>query len=59
VLCLSFVAYLALDWNLGPPLKVFSASEYSSIVAVHATSVAALTALVGLLFATIISEREA
>jgi len=59
VLCLSFVAYWALDWNLGPPLKVFSASEYSSIVAVHATSVAALTALVGLLFATIISEREA
>ena len=58
-LCLSFVAYLALDWNLGPPLKVFSASEYSSIVAVHATSVAALTALVGLLFATIIAEREA
>ena len=50
-------AYFGLDWNLGPPMQIFGSSEYNSIIAVHAVSVAALTALVGLLFATILSER--
>lgn len=58
VLSLPFIAYLGIDWNLAPSLKVFSASEYNSIVAVHAVGVAALTVLVGLLFATILSERK-
>ncbi|MEI8154823.1 MAG: hypothetical protein WCG92_25065 [Hyphomicrobiales bacterium] len=58
VLTLPFAAYLVLDWNLGPPMQVFSSSEYNSIIAVHAISVAALTALVGLLFASILSERK-
>ena len=48
-----FISYLGIDWNLLPPLKVFSATDYNSIVAVHAISVAALTALVGLRFAAI------
>ena len=58
VLTVPFAAYLGLDWNLGPPMQVFSSSTYNSIIAVHAVSVAALTALVGLLFATIMSERK-
>lgn len=58
VLTVPFAAYLAFDSNLGPPMQVFSSSAYNSIIAVHAVSVAALTALVGLLFATILSERK-
>jgi hypothetical protein len=58
VLSLPFIFYLGIDWNLAPPLKVFSAAEYHSIVAVHAVSVAALIALVGLLFAAVLSERR-
>jgi hypothetical protein len=58
VLSLPFAAYLGIDWNLAPPLKEFSASEYNSMVTVNALSVAALTALVGLLFAAILSERK-
>ena len=58
VLTLPFAAYLVLDWNLGPPMQVFRLSEYNSIIIVHAISVAALTALVGLLFAAILSERK-
>ena len=58
VLTVPFGAYLGLDWNLGPPTQIFGSSEYNSIIFVHAVSVAALTALVGLLFATILSERK-
>jgi hypothetical protein len=58
VLSLPFAAYLGLDWNLGPPIQVFRSSEYNSIIAMHALSVAALTALVGLQFAKILSERK-
>jgi hypothetical protein len=56
VLAVPFVAYIFLDWNVGPPLQVFSADEYGSIVAVHAMSVAALLTLIGLLFASILPE---
>ena len=58
VLTVPFAAYLAFDWNLGPPTQIFGSSEYNSIIFVHAVSVAALTALVGLLFATILSEKK-
>ena len=56
VLLLPVAAYLGLDWNLGPPVAVFSAEEYGSVVSVHAVSVAALIALVGLRFGAILSE---
>jgi hypothetical protein len=58
MLALPFVAYLWLDWNIGHPVQSFSAGEYSSIVAVNAVSVAALTALIGFLFASILAERK-
>ena len=58
VLALPFAAYLVLDWNLGPPIQVFRSIEYNSIITVHAISVAALTAFVGLVFASILSERK-
>jgi len=58
ILLTPVLAYLALDSNLGPPLQVFSPEEYRSIVAVHAVSVAGLTALIGLLFATNMSARK-
>ena len=58
VLSLPFAAYLGLDGNLGPPVKIFSAEEYSSIVAMHAVSVAALTIVIGLLFASMLYERK-
>jgi len=58
ILLIPFVAYMGLDSILSPPLQVFSAEEYRSIVAVHAVSVASLTAFIGLLFVTILSERK-
>lgn len=58
ILLTPVLAYMALDSNLGPPLQVFSAEEYRSIVAVHAASVAGLTAFIGLLFATNMSARK-
>ena len=57
VLLTPFIAYLGLDWNFGPSVHVFSIDEYKSIIAVHAASVATLTAFIGLLFAAILSER--
>ena len=57
VLLTPFIAYMGLDWNLGPSVHVFSIDEYKSIIAVHAASVATLTAFTGLLFAAILSER--
>jgi hypothetical protein len=57
VLLTPFIAYMGLDWNLGPPVHVFSIDEYKSIIAVHAASVATLIAFIGLLFAAILSER--
>ena len=58
VLAAPLLAYLAVDGNLGPPLRIFSADETRSIVAVHAMSVAALTTLIGLMFATLLSEQR-
>lgn len=58
VLTLPFASYFGLDWILGPPVQIFSSSEYNSMIAVHAVSVAALIALVGLLFANILSKRN-
>lgn len=58
VLSLPFAAYLGLDGNFGSPVKSFSDGEYSSIVAIHAVSVAALMAVIGLLFASMLYERK-
>lgn len=58
VLMVPFACYFGLDWILGPPMQIFSSSEYNSIIAVHAVSVAALIALVGLLFANILSTKN-
>jgi hypothetical protein len=57
VLLTPFIAYMGLDWNIGPSVHVFSIDEYKSIIAVHAASVATLTAFIGLLFAAHLSER--
>ena len=54
VLLTPFIAYLGLEC---PSVHVFSIDEYKSIIAVHAASVATLTAFIGLLFAAILSER--
>jgi hypothetical protein len=58
VLAVPFIAYLGVDWNLGPPLQVFSDKEYRSIIAVHGMSVAALTTLIGLQFNAILPEER-
>jgi hypothetical protein len=58
VLAVPFVAYLGLDWNLEPPLQVFSEKEYRSIVAIHGMSVAALTILIGLQFNAILPKGQ-
>lgn len=57
MLALPFAAYLGLDWNLGPPMHVFSPGEYNSIVALHAMSVAGLFVLVGLLFVNVLEQK--
>jgi hypothetical protein len=56
VLLVPFAAYLLVDGALGAPLQVFDAESYSSIVALHAISVASLTAAIGFLVAAIPSE---
>ena len=56
VLLIIFLAYVS--GNLGSALNLFSAEEYRSMVAVHAVSVAALTAFIGLLFSSILASRE-
>ena len=56
VLIVPFAAYFIVDGALGAPLQVFDAESYSSIVALHAISVASLTAVIGVLFAAIPSE---
>ncbi len=58
VLLVPFVAYFLVDGRLGNPLQIFDAGSYASIVALHAVSVACLTAFVGLQFASILSERR-
>ena len=58
VLSIIFLAYVSLGENLGSALNVFSAAEYKSMVALHAVSVAALTAFIGLLFSSILASRE-
>jgi hypothetical protein len=58
VLVIIFLAYVLLYGNLGYALNVFRPEELRSIVALHAMSVAALTAFIGLLFASILASRE-
>lgn len=58
VLLVPFVAYFFLDSKLGAPLQTFDADSYGSIVALHAVSVASLTALIGFMFAAVLSERR-
>ena len=58
VIVVPFAAYLVLDPQVGAPLKIYSADEYRSIIAMHAFSVASLLALTGYLFASILSERD-
>jgi len=58
VLLVPFAAYFLLDSRLGVPLQTFDADSYASIVALHAVSVASLTALIGFMFASILSERR-
>jgi len=52
-------AYLIADGILGPPLHEFSVEEYRSMIALHAASVGALTALIGLQFSAALSVRGA
>ena len=58
VLVVPFAAYFLVDGRLGDPLRTFDAGSYASIVALHAVSVASLTAFIGFLFASILSERR-
>jgi hypothetical protein len=58
VLLVPFASYIGSDRILGTPLEVFSADGYQSIVAVHAVSVASLTAFIGLLFASLFAARN-
>jgi hypothetical protein len=58
VLLMPFAAYFLIDGRLGPPLQNFDAASYPSIIALHAVSVASLTALIGFLFASMVSERR-
>jgi hypothetical protein len=59
VLLAPVAAYLGADRILGPPLHAFSAEEYGSMIALHAASVGALTAFIGLQFSSALSERGA
>lgn len=59
VLALPFAAYFVLDGMVGPPLQAFDDASYASIIALHATSVASLTAVTGWLFAAILPARAA
>lgn len=52
LLGLPFVSYLLLDPRLGQPVMRVGASDYASLLAINATSVGALTALIGLLAAS-------
>ncbi|MGJ5196609.1 hypothetical protein [Bradyrhizobium sp. HKCCYLRH1030] len=51
LLGLPFVSYLLIDARLGAPLMKVANSNYGSLVAINATSVGALTALIGILAA--------
>ena len=51
LLALPFASYLLIDSRLGAPVMQVAESNYASLVAINATSVAALTALIGLLAA--------
>ncbi len=59
VLALPFLVYLFVDSRLGVPLEIYSETDYTSIVALHAVSVASLTALMGIMFAGILRPRDA
>lgn len=58
VLLVPFAAYFFLDSRLGASLQTFDASSYASIIALHAVSVASLTALIGFMFASMLSDRR-
>jgi len=50
VVAFPFAAYFLLDRIVGAPLATFNASEYQSVIAMHAFSVASLLALIGYAF---------
>ena len=50
VLAFPFAAYFLLDPGIGSPLATYSASEYRSILSMHAFSVACLFTLMGYAF---------
>ena len=51
LLALPFVCYLLIDSRLGEPVMRVAEASYVSLVSINAMSVAALTALIGLLAA--------
>jgi hypothetical protein len=59
VLLAPVAAYLGADRILGPPLHAFSAEEYRSMIALHAASVGALTAFIGLQLSSALAGRGA
>jgi hypothetical protein len=59
VLLAPIAAYLGADRIFGPPLHAFSVEEYRSMIALHAVSVGALIAFIGLHFSSALSDRGA
>ncbi|NPV22140.1 hypothetical protein [Bradyrhizobium aeschynomenes] len=57
LLALPFVSYLLIDSRLGAPVMRVADSQYASLVAINATSVGALTALIGILAAARMTAR--
>src|SRR5262249_51465063 len=57
VLALAFIVYLAIGHNL-QPVQVLSADAYTVFAATNALSVAILSAIIGLLLSSILSERQ-
>ena len=56
LLVLPFLSYLLLDRHLGPPVMKVSQAHYDALVAINATSVGALTTLIGLLAAARLTQ---
>ncbi|GLH78127.1 hypothetical protein SSBR45G_30350 [Bradyrhizobium sp. SSBR45G] len=57
LLGLPFLSYLLIDSRLGAPLMQVAETDYASLVAINATSVGALTALIGILAASRLSTQ--
>jgi hypothetical protein len=57
LLGLPFLSYLLIDSRLGAPLMQVADADYASLVAINATSVGALTALIGILAAARMPAR--